>query len=254
MADGKYRRLTCVGCALPRQEYVVASRLRNQEAHPRNWFTCEHCGRDSHRKLSGSQSKDPNYRSRWCSMECKAAAFALLREGPSSPWYTGHCKDCGKAMAGRTAQKKRCDSCAAYKPRVKSVACVQCGSVTQQRMGRPRKFCSEACKRASAGFKEQCKAAKKRRRARKRGVRCETVNVLRIFERDKWVCHLCGVKTKKKLRGTCDPLAPELDHVVPLSLGGAHAPDNVACSCRQCNGFKGAMPIGRDGQGLLLLL
>jgi hypothetical protein len=59
-----------------------------------------------------------------------------------------------------------------------------------------------------------------------------------IFERDGWICHLCG--------NPVDPFAfhphpesPSLDHIIPLSLGGTHTHDNVACSHLRCNTSKG---------------
>jgi hypothetical protein len=56
-----------------------------------------------------------------------------------------------------------------------------------------------------------------------------------IFERDRWRCHLCGRKTRKDLKGQQRPRSPEVDHIVPLSVGGSHTWDNVATSCHECN-------------------
>lgn len=70
----------------------------------------------------------------------------------------------------------------------------------------------------------------------------ENVNPIKVFERDKWKCQICGVKTPRKLRGTLDDRAPELDHVMPLSLGGAHSYMNTQCACRKCNAEKSNTP------------
>ena len=32
----------------------------------------------------------------------------------------------------------------------------------------------------------------------------------------------------------------EIDHIIPLAVGGSDNPDNLWLSCRLCNGFKGA--------------
>jgi hypothetical protein len=56
-------------------------------------------------------------------------------------------------------------------------------------------------------------------------------------------CHLCGELVPLGLRGTTLPLAPELDHVVPLSRGGAHAKENVRLAHRKCNNLKGDRPV-----------
>lgn len=53
----------------------------------------------------------------------------------------------------------------------------------------------------------------------------------------------CGKPTPLKLRGTCKPRAPEIDHRVPIAMGGAHTYDNVQCACRECNQRKGGTVI-----------
>jgi 5-methylcytosine-specific restriction endonuclease McrA len=60
-----------------------------------------------------------------------------------------------------------------------------------------------------------------------------------IAERDRWRCHLCRKAVSRKLRGTSRPLSPSLDHVVPLSKGGAHDPANVRLAHLRCNLSKG---------------
>lgn len=82
-------------------------------------------------------------------------------------------------------------------------------------------------------------------RAKRFGVERQYFKPARVFERDKWRCQLCGVSTPKRLKGTLSPQAPELDHIIPLSLGGAHVWDNVQCACRRCNGIKSNNPLGQ---------
>lgn len=84
-----------------------------------------------------------------------------------------------------------------------------------------------------------------KRRCQKGMVVCESVVPERVFERDKWRCQICGCNTHKELRGTIAPNAPELDHIIPLSLGGPHTVKNAQCLCRECNRKKGAT---YDGQ------
>ena len=38
----------------------------------------------------------------------------------------------------------------------------------------------------------------------------------------------------------------EFEHLIPLALGGATAEENLWCSCRRCNGSKGAQTHARD--------
>ena len=47
-----------------------------------------------------------------------------------------------------------------------------------------------------------------------------------IFIASGWRCYLCGAETPKAISGKNHPQAPQLDHVVPLSRGGPHTPEN----------------------------
>lgn len=88
-------------------------------------------------------------------------------------------------------------------------------------------------------YKQTKKAAKSRRKALERGARfADPIKPDFILERDKYRCYICGIKTPKNLRGTCEDNAPEIDHIIPLSKGGLHVESNLRCACRKCNGAK----------------
>jgi 5-methylcytosine-specific restriction endonuclease McrA len=88
-------------------------------------------------------------------------------------------------------------------------------------------------------------ASRKARKLKQRGVTVELVNAVRILERDNWTCQLCGVKTPRKLRGTFDDRAPEVDHIRSLAEGGEHSYRNVQCACRKCNLAKSGRSKGQ---------
>lgn len=117
--------------------------------------------------------------------------------------------------------------------------CKECGCKLPKRR---HKFCSNECSRKAyrrtEAFKELRRAGKRLRRARKRGAKGKCFTYVSIFNRDGWTCQLCHRPTPKELRGTQNPAAPELDHIVPLSKGGKHIPSNVQCLCRECNEYK----------------
>lgn len=93
--------------------------------------------------------------------------------------------------------------------------------------------------RQTDSYKQNKKAAKSKRKALERGASvAEPINPDFILERDKYRCYICGIKTPKKLRGTYEDNAPEVDHIIPLSKGGLHIESNLRCSCRKCNGLK----------------
>jgi 5-methylcytosine-specific restriction endonuclease McrA len=100
-----------------------------------------------------------------------------------------------------------------------------------------RDYCNTRC-RLSAKY-AATEGSTHRRRAKRYGVAYEYIDKRRIFERDGWVCQLCGCDTPEHLQGTTDPQAPQLDHKRPISKGGPHLKTNVQCACRRCNTSKG---------------
>ncbi|MGV9800495.1 HNH endonuclease [Mycobacterium sp. NPDC003449] len=77
-----------------------------------------------------------------------------------------------------------------------------------------------------------------KRRQQQRGTAVEPIIPQQIFKRDNWICHLCGMAVDPSLSHP-DPMSASLDHITPLSDGGTHTEDNVACSHLRCNLSKG---------------
>lgn len=88
-------------------------------------------------------------------------------------------------------------------------------------------------------------ASKQRRRARKRDAFVADVSRSQIFERDRWTCQLCGKRVDRTAVAP-QPLAPTLDHIVPLAVGGTHEPANVQLAHAQCNTSKRTRPRGEQ--------
>ena len=78
-----------------------------------------------------------------------------------------------------------------------------------------------------------------RRRALKAGTAAESINHREVYERDGWMCGLCAEPVDGSLAWP-DPRSASLDHVTPLSLGGAHVLANVQLAHLGCNVEKGA--------------
>ena len=89
---------------------------------------------------------------------------------------------------------------------------------------------------------------KTRRRNRLLRIESQPYRPVQIYERDGWRCHLCQGRIKKGVV-VPHPLAPTIDHLVPISAGGADAPSNVRAAHFLCNARRGA---GGDVQLLLL--
>lgn len=123
-----------------------------------------------------------------------------------------------KVLAPRVASQG--PFCAGY--------CAACGAAFVN--VRKIKYCSPEC---------AIKAGRDARKARERGaVKTERVFRQKVFDRDKWRCHICKGKIDSNLKAP-DPGSATLDHIHPLSLGGSHTYDNVKAAHYGCNSARG---------------
>lgn len=74
-------------------------------------------------------------------------------------------------------------------------------------------------------------------RARLYGAEYERFDKYEVFVRDSWTCQLCGLPVDQTERFP-HPDSPSLDHIIPISLAGAHSPSNTQCSHLSCNQHK----------------
>lgn len=88
---------------------------------------------------------------------------------------------------------------------------------------------------------EYLKTTSYRRRCRKFGVLFDpSVTRDEVIKRDHNICQICGIKCNPddKSWGSYGATYPTLDHIIPLSKGGAHTWNNVQCACAMCNSKK----------------
>lgn len=164
------------------------------------------------------------------------------------------CSVCGKTFVTGKSFKTTCSndcskakgraSCRDYWYRVRAthinrveIPCrnPKCGKLFV--IGLRKFYCSRECKVTHRNILRP--GASLRRRIKKYGCASEPVNHLLVFERDRWLCGICGKRTVKSRVGTTHSRAPTLDHVIPLSKGGSHSYANVQCAHRFCNISKG---------------
>lgn len=105
-------------------------------------------------------------------------------------------------------------------------------------------YCSDKCKR-----KRKRKGENKsiRRRCRGYGVFYDnTITNDAVFMRDGYICQICGkpCDTTDKSWGSCGPMSPSVDHIIPLVSGGTHTWDNVQCAHVICNSYKRDQVVG----------
>lgn len=210
-------------------------------------LACAGCGQECALKYCSNVCKLRTWRAN--NPEAYLAQRAKHEVRKVSSYFAGYCA-CGVPMGGRR-ERARCGVCeakaGAMTARAKAealhrqdAAVIQCDECQFSFcplyvMGRRSSTCT-VC--SEAKVKARKLAAKLMRKAKVRAVTVEAVNPFRVFERDGWLCRLCGVATPRAKRGTYEDDAPELDHVVPLAKGGAHSYANTQCACRRCNGLK----------------
>lgn len=120
-------------------------------------------------------------------------------------------------------------------------ACQSCGDtyIVRPTGGKyPEAYCSKGCR---------AREIRHRRRARMRTpIPTPTpTRVIRakVYERDQWTCQLCSEPVRMDMVHTLGtpkphPLAPTIDHVIPLARGGTHDMDNVQTAHFMCNCLK----------------
>lgn len=136
-----------------------------------------------------------------CNACVRAQAFVDYRKRngiPLSARAEKHCRECGKGLV------------AADNHYVVSVV---------------RNYCSDACRN---------RAKCRRRRVQRAGRPVERYAAVEVFERDRWVCRLCDEPIDRQAKWPA-PKSPSIDHIVPVSLGGADVVANVQAAHFACN-------------------
>lgn len=211
---------------------------------------CKNCGQTFNPKARDRTT----FCSRACAFEYKSAQSkqnAVIPEprfckvcgkAITSPRATAYCSDeCRKEIARQTSQR-----IAASKKALKQVLCAECGKPFVPEYGDARrKFCSDKCnaryhKRIMRGTEAGKNATRRHnhsRRARLRNAFIESVDPSMVYDRDGWICKICG-KPVDRLLSFPDPMSASLDHVVPLVRGGMHEASNVQLAHFICNSRK----------------
>lgn len=158
---------------------------------------------------------------------------------PVLPVGDRECRGCPARVSGRRAYCS--DSCGAAF-RVSGVrleephpggpvarACRYCGLLFTAR-ARNAAYCGRACRN---------RATVNGRRRRLAAVDARPYSKVAIYERDGWVCQLCDEPINRMALWPAEDCAT-VDHIVPISRGGADVPENLQTAHWRCNRAKGA--------------
>lgn len=154
-----------------------------------------------------------------CRLESRRrVARAAYAERVSPIRSTFVCPGCKQEfpLVRKGYSRRRCDPCAALKTRAQIDAWYK---------ARPE--------RLSAKNRE----GKRRRRVQRRAIGCERFTDREIFERDGWLCGLCGGAVDQTLIYP-HLMSASLDHWVPLNRHGLHTRKNTRCTHFLCNSRK----------------
>lgn len=209
-------------------------------------------------------------RYKYCSKECAGADARELKTAHAgrplemrkailiAEWFHDwHCEykritpclACGKLLLKTSGQRKFCnDACSWRYSNPLHERCLDCGCDLNAGSRCVRRC--EPCKQKRRNQSKRLTGKNARKRCKRHGVQWDSsVKPLKVFERDRYVCQLCGRKclpTYTVVDGMPLSLSPTVDHIVPIALGiKGHTWDNVQCACWECNVAKGAKPQGQ---------
>lgn len=226
---------TCAlpGCSKPHRAKGLCSTHYNQQKPDRHRPKAAAC------TVCGTPCIKGRVRERVaCSYTCR---WFLQNEQHSSPVWFPSCEWCHAVFASRTEGERWCSAVcgrlvtreAWSSWRVFFPTCVVCGDLFATPY--TKVTCSPACDETKR--RDDKREGRYRYRARKRDAFVAPVSPRAIFVRDRWCCHLCG-KGIRRHDVVPAPLAPVLDHVIPLAQGGTHEPANVRAAHYRCNSIK----------------
>lgn len=198
---------------------------------------CELCGTEYQTHIKGRK---------YCSRRCNVASWREKNLGRHRPIVKAVVKEFKRIADRRDASIRKQEYVRRKIVKRKAQlnhSCASCSTHLGEKK-RKTKYC-DPCRNEISRARKRADKALRRARIRSGRVDGECVDPFDIFERDGWLCHLCGCKTLKSKRGSNHNKAPELEHILPLSKGGRHTASNLACSCRECNGAKGATIMGQ---------
>ena len=158
------------------------------------------------------------------------------QKGKSAQWYKEHKYD------NRTARvwvQKINEKLYQYGYKI----CTGCGYVFElDEYVRSSKGIGGRASKCNACIRPQKRQIQQVRRVKKYKLPFERFDDREIFERDYWICQLCGEPVNKSLDGN-HPDGPTVDHYIPLGRGGHHTRENTGLSHRHCNAEKHTMTL-----------
>ena len=220
--------------------------LRNRPDFPTE--PCSQCAKPV--VLYRKRRKDNELRH--CSYACRdkaqslrqlTAAWPPVRAGNCS-WVGARCVDCNKVIPNGRRCKVHADSrellLKQLRTRVRWLLPKQCAKCGDEFNRFDSGWHCNSCKKANL------RQAKALRKARKRGADTYEAGIDHesVYDKSDGTCALCGGRVADPSvwwdwdGKTWMPLAPTVDHIMPLARGGSHTWSNVQLAHNRCNVLK----------------
>ena len=190
-------------------------------------------------------------KSKYCSLECRDAHKRAMSEPKTEPYKSSlmvwvlTCYGCGRQFNAGTKESrycgKRCRGHAAS--RRQRVARGGMSTAEWASLPRPCEWCGDTF-HSPIPAKKYCCSQCSRQASRSRGVLrgggkwIDPHRRRRLYERDKYICYICGESTDNYESRKVGNRSPSLDHVIPRVNGGKDDDSNLRCAHRICNSIK----------------
>lgn len=200
---------------------------------------CKVCGNEFSAVKNGECGRWPHF----CGPECKKkftrdvyaprvrAKIKAKKAANGTHWSIGKklkrhtCVICGKEFTSFQSKVATC-SLECLAKRLKDCAVKGCAASAKNR----RKFATKADRHRFWYYRRRISLAL--------AVKAEKFSAQEIFDRDKWICRICGFGVDKKLKWP-HRYAATMDHIIPVKAGGEHTKANAQCAHFICNMRKG---------------
>lgn len=204
-------------------------------------YTCEFCGNkfkeyeSAKRRFCSSECGDKN-RIRWTKEQIQNNIKDLSD-------VNGYVKSTNNQILVSVASRmfgswdKACESLGYKRIKDKHEICLICGKDLKRGSYKIR-FCSIECQKKAQNPRWSSYWHIRRSKYSKGDI----IDKNLIYERDSWICHICGDVINPSFKHP-NPFSASLDHIIPLSKGGKHEFSNVkaahlTCNCRKSDKLK----------------
>lgn len=198
-------------------------------------LTCQDCGLEWEREAKGGTKP------KWCGRACKSRRYREENRETASERARQYRKEnrgeISERRRRRYEENRETESARNRRYREENREKVL-EYARRYREENPEKV-SESLRRSREKNPERVRQYRQARRARLADALDEVFPPVEVYERDGWVCGICGEPVDANLKHP-NPLSPSLDHIVPLALGGRHSRANTQLAHLVCNVRKGA--------------